>query len=444
MKCTAMRVAVFSETLAELGGGERHGLALLEPLLGLHEIDLFYQRQKDFEPRLVQERFGIRLSEVRWVPYDHPWHVSRRTRDYDLLLNITFGSLLPSRATKNILMVYCPLPLADRGRASWLQRWDHQLLRWQHALIEWLDSLEPDLLALSFGEYRVHKGLWRAAGRLPLFLVRKLAWSRKLNRYRLGRPYLVRYDLLLAISAYTAKWIKNYYGRSSEIVYPAIDADRFVPGAKEPLILTVGRFAPEPFSKGHHVMLAVFKALSDAGRLRGWRLCLCGGSNGSPAYEQYIERLRRASAGYAVSVEVNLPLAKLVDLYGKASLYWHAMGYEQEVEKHPWRFEHFGMTTVEAMAAGCIPMVLNGGGQPEIVTHGRDGFLWSSLDELQEQVGRFLTLDAEAVANLRAAARQRARYFSRANFLRRVCELYRRLAVPCRDPLALDRPSGVA
>ena len=43
--------------------------------------------------------------------------------------------------------------------------------------------------------------------------------------------------------------------------------------------------------------------------------------------------------------------------------------------------EHFGITTVEAMSAKCIPIVINKGGQTEIVTD-ECGFKWNNLDEL--------------------------------------------------------------
>jgi glycosyltransferase involved in cell wall biosynthesis len=46
--------------------------------------------------------------------------------------------------------------------------------------------------------------------------------------------------------------------------------------------------------------------------------------------------------------------------------------------------EHFGMTTLEAMVCGCIPIVINKAGQTEIVEHGISGFLWNTLDELIE------------------------------------------------------------
>jgi len=43
--------------------------------------------------------------------------------------------------------------------------------------------------------------------------------------------------------------------------------------------------------------------------------------------------------------------------------------------------EHFGITPVEAMAAGCVPIVYRGGGLTETVTKD-SGFTWKTIDEL--------------------------------------------------------------
>jgi glycosyltransferase involved in cell wall biosynthesis len=47
--------------------------------------------------------------------------------------------------------------------------------------------------------------------------------------------------------------------------------------------------------------------------------------------------------------------------------------------------EHFGIAPVEAMSAGCIPIVFNGGGLREIVKEGYNGFLFSNEQELLQK-----------------------------------------------------------
>jgi glycosyltransferase involved in cell wall biosynthesis len=87
-------------------------------------------------------------------------------------------------------------------------------------------------------------------------------------------------------------------------------------------------------------------------------------------------------------------------------------------------FEHFGMTTVEAMAAGCVPVVIDKAGQREIVRHGVDGYRWSTLDEL-ESYTRALARDDDLRERLAASAVERARMFSEEAFAARWAEISR-------------------
>ena len=65
------------------------------------------------------------------------------------------------------------------------------------------------------------------------------------------------------------------------------------------------------------------------------------------------------------------------------------------------------------MAAGCVPVVINKGGQPEIVEHGVSGFVWETLDELRDYTTRLIHDDAlrakmaEVSPQARASLQQR-------------------------------------
>ncbi|MCJ7792955.1 MAG: glycosyltransferase, partial [Candidatus Marinimicrobia bacterium] len=63
---------------------------------------------------------------------------------------------------------------------------------------------------------------------------------------------------------------------------------------------------------------------------------------------------------------------------------------EENEDEHPERMEHFGITTVEAMAAGCVPVVVAKGGQPEIVKNKSTGFLWQSKTELIQKTRQLI------------------------------------------------------
>jgi glycosyltransferase involved in cell wall biosynthesis len=85
-------------------------------------------------------------------------------------------------------------------------------------------------------------------------------------------------------------------------------------------------------------------------------------------------------------------------------------------------FEHFGITTVEAMAAGCVPVVIDKAGQREIVRHGTDGYRWTTLAEL-EALTRMVAGDEPLRARLAAAAVERAAAFSEEAFATRWREI---------------------
>jgi len=69
------------------------------------------------------------------------------------------------------------------------------------------------------------------------------------------------------------------------------------------------------------------------------------------------------------------------------------------------------------MAAGCVPVVINKGGQREIVHHGVNGFHWETLEELKHYTEKLIK-DASLRRTMSEAARARAKFFSRDAFAR--------------------------
>jgi len=81
-----------------------------------------------------------------------------------------------------------------------------------------------------------------------------------------------------------------------------------------------------------------------------------------------------------VSFEPNVSQSRLLELYSQASLFWHATGFGRP-DAEPEKAEHFGITTVEAMSRGAVPMVYPDGVHVEIATE-RVGLLWRTPEEL--------------------------------------------------------------
>ena len=73
------------------------------------------------------------------------------------------------------------------------------------------------------------------------------------------------------------------------------------------------------------------------------------------------------------------------------------------------------LSVIEAMASGCIPVVINKGGQKEIIKDGEDGFLFESWSELKDITLRICSGDINIKA-VRGKAMRSCRRFSSSNF----------------------------
>jgi glycosyltransferase involved in cell wall biosynthesis len=288
------------------------------------------------------------------------------------------------------------------------------------------------LLAPTFAPANDNRRLGVAVARI------RIGGSRLRLQERLGSrlPYLRRetdqvdfldsYQQILSISAFTEQWVTRLWQRPSELLFPPVHTSAITPAAKHNQILSIGRFfaTGRGHSKKQLEMVQAFVALQRRGELAGWEYHLVGGC--SPEDEPYLAQVRAAAAGHPVHIHPNAPRPLVEDLLGSARLFWHATGLDEDIDAQPWVFEHFGITTVEAMAAGCVPIVIDAAGQAEIVRHGIDGYLFSTLDQLQEH-SRALAADDTLRLKLSANAIQRAHTFSEHAFADRWTTLAQKL-----------------
>jgi len=187
-------------------------------------------------------------------------------------------------------------------------------------------------------------------------------------------------------SNFTKKFIDEGLGISSKVIFPPVDVAVLGPMTKRNVVLSVGRFSQLLQGKRQDVLVDVFKEMVKEKKIRDWKLVLAGGSEvGS---KEYLRQLRESSNKYPIEIIENPSFKEIKQLYGEAKIFWTASGYGIDENREPERVEHFGMTTVEAMAAGCAPIVMEKGGQKEIIKNGQNGFFWQEKEELEK-----LTLD---------------------------------------------------
>src|SRR5262249_16255952 len=110
---------------------------------------------------------------------------------------------------------------------------------------------------------------------------------------------------------------------------------------------------------------------------QGWQLVLIGAVED----ETYAREVAKVAQGLPVTIIHQATRAQLWHWYERASIYWHAAGYEVDEVAHPEKMEHFGISTVEAMAAGAVPIVIGRGGQREILGQPLAKWLWQTPTE---------------------------------------------------------------
>lgn len=352
-----MHIGIYDPYLDDLGGGEKYMMSIAQVLSQKHEVDVFWDNQKDID--MLLERFQIDLSKVNRVQniFSPQFSFIKKlfaTQKYDAIIFLSDGSIPLSLSKKLFLHIQQPLPGVTTN-----------------PFIKWKLSRVTDIFCNS---------------------------------------------------VFSKSFVDEQIGIQAKVIYPPvpIDAKKM---KKENMILHVGRFRVAnigtPDYKKHSVMVEVFKQMVDNG-LKNWKFVIASGVREQDKEE--FEALQKKAKGYPIHFEVNRTNEALWDIYSKAKIYWHASGYGENLTKHPEYAEHFGISTVEAMGAGAVPVVINAGGQKEIVTNGENGFLWDSLDELQEKTQELMD-KPKMVQKLSENAKERSKDFSYEKFTEAVNNL---------------------
>ena len=381
-----LTVGVYDLYWSTFGGGEQVDGTIAQVLAEEHDVTLLGPKPPDVAA--TREKLGVDLSACGYRRVLDDAGASAASGDFDVFVNGTYLSTAINHAPVGYYYVHFPGEVRTRG--------DHIRTRMGVAGVKVL-SLPP---------------------KLPQRLREvQAAFDRRIDRVE----FVPSYRRYLANSAFTASWVERLWGVAADVLHPPV-RPTVRPGEKRRLILVLGRFFDPRFghSKKQRELLATFTELHRSGRIDGWELALVGGCDA--ANRDYALEIRRAARGLPVSVHVNAPGAVVQSLLAEATLYWHGSGLGEDPERHPERFEHFGISVVEAMAAGAVPLVYGAAGPAEIVRDGVDGLQWHDLDELAQRTVE-LTDDPVARSAFAASAMQRADDFSAAKFSTKLLDL---------------------
>lgn len=177
----------------------------------------------------------------------------------------------------------------------------------------------------------------------------------------------------IANSKNVARRIKKFYGKDSTVIYPPIEVEKIRKATKdlkqEDYLIVVSRLVG---AKGLEETARVMENL-------GINLKIVGESHGFADVE---EKLKKLSGGN-IELTGRVSDEKMHKLLGKAK------GFIALAKD-----EDFGMTVVEAQAAGLPVIAFNGGGYKESVIEGKTGIFVDSTDEktLEPAVKKLLNI----------------------------------------------------
>lgn len=400
-----IRIAIYNPYLETKGGGEKVCLALAEALSKDEQNSVYLLTHNEVDIASLESYFNLDLSKVgtRFINsedfftkllnklplpgklrnffFDVKVSGQIKKHKYDVFINNCYQSNLPNPSPIGIYMCMFPQKVTQSDKVGLIKR---------------AYFLGIDLL------YRV-------------FLH---------PTHKIG---VFSYNLITANSQYTQKYIKKYWHKDSEIIYPICDDMSNGDTQKKRIILNVGRFF-ENSGENHHkrqdVLLDTFKTMKNL-HDKGWELHFAGSVAEDVGGLKYILSLIKSARNVPVFFHFNSSYEELQSLYNEASIYWHATGFGSKVSEHPEKQEHFGITTVEAMSAGAIPIVINSAGQKETVTNGTNGYLWDTSEQLASFTTEVALGETSYVSSLRHNAIAASGRYGKRAFDERASEILR-------------------
>ena len=348
-----MKIGIFDPYLDSLSGGEKYMLSIASCLSSQHDVFVFWDKEKESEIRQAAEKkLGVDLFSVKFYKNIFNRNISSVTRFFD--------------SKKFDAIIY----LSD-GSIPFVGT---KLFVHFQFPIEWVNEKSIKT-------------------KIKLLFIKKIFCN----------------------SYFTKNFIDKKFNVKSEVLYPSVGINSVKNIKKENIILHVGRFDVDSRGtnyKKQDVMINLFKKMIDKG-LKGWEFKLAISVKSKD--EDKFKKLEEMSSGYPIKLMKNIPNKNLWECYSGAKIYWHATGYEENLRECPEKAEHFGISTVEAMGSGCVPVVFNAGGQKEIIEDNENGYLCNNIEDFIFKTEALIE-DEKLLKKMSMSSMKRAALFSKDKF----------------------------
>jgi len=383
-----MRIAVAHHSLNIPGGAERLCLSVIEALRNKgHDVSLITVEKTDW--KLVQKNFGpvilpnnenyftasrfssrlasIPISATYFSIYMLQLLTNKSQKKHDLMIN-TFGDAINSIA--DITYVHFPLRAA---------------------------------LMLSQIPAVTSRSMWRTITPVYDSLVSLM------DRITPGN--------LLTNSKFVQGIIRTVLDRSSLVVYPPVNVETFSSNCfkdtKEgSTVAVVASYTPKRHLEqvpliAKHSKYAKFVIMGKADEYSASTLA---------KLKEYTKKLHVEDR---ITLVQNVPIKQFMETLSKAKVYLHIMPQD-----------HFGISVVEAMASGCVPVVHKSGG-PWIdildEQQGTYGFSYSTPAEAAEYIDMLVT-DEDLRGKISIKASYRAKRYDKTVFMNKMVEVVEKIA----------------
>ena len=400
-------VGFFHPYCAAGGGGERvlwHSIRALQKRYSFVRC-VVYTGDVDKTPEailsMVQTRFKLQLRDVDFVFLRRRVWVEARCWPRFTILGQSLGSML--LGLEAVLKLAPHVYMETTGYAFTLP-----IFRWlggsRTASYVHYPTVSSDMLE-SVAKQTHSFNNSRAVSKSRVLTCLKLSYYRLFARLYgfMGR----RSDVVMVNSSWTHAHIRQLWSpRQLFIVYPPCDTASFnnlpITRTTRPFrIVSVGQFRPE---KNHKSQLRILHQLLEEAEGHSVTLVLVGGCRGAEDEKRVADLQHQAKelrVGHCVEFKINLSFSGLKEELGRAAAAIHTM-----------ENEHFGISLVECMAAGCVLVAHESGGpQQDIVVDWEGqptGFLASTEEHFASCLLHILQMDQREREEIAVRARTAA------------------------------------
>lgn len=383
-----MKIAVAHHSLNIPGGAERLCLVVIEALRKRgHDVSLITVEKTDWN--LIQKNFGMVVK-----PNKEEYITKRRVSK-----NL---SSIPIAST--YFLTYIMQLLANKSK----QKYD--------LIVNTFGDVINSIADLTYVHFPIRAAL--ELSQIPAFSNKSMWWA-VAPLYDLAVSSLDKISpgTLLTNSKFMQEIIRNFLHRDSSVIYPPVNVETlssqcFRNRKEGCTVAIVASYTPKRHLEqvpliAKYTKFAKFVIMGKADEYS------------VPTLRKLKEQISAFHVEDRITILTNVPIDKFLEILLRAKVYLHIMPYD-----------HFGISVVEGMASGCVPVVHRSGGPWLDILDSRQGEYGFSYETAEEAASYIDTLVTDENLRNKIASRafHRAKKFDRAVFMEKMVDVVERVA----------------